>query len=95
MPDPSIAIGSPAPGATVPLTFPVSGTYTPAGGGPPVTVVLKNAAGVVVATATGVVAANGRWSGRITAPGPLAGATVEASVPGADATAGNITVVAP
>jgi hypothetical protein len=95
MPDPTITIGNPAPGAIVPATFPVSGTYTPAGGFPPITVILKDANGNVVATAMNLVIATGMWSGQITVARGYVGATVEASLPGADTAVGNITVLAP
>jgi hypothetical protein len=93
VPNPTIDISSPAAGAILPRTFGVSGTYTPANTTPSITIVLKDSAGNVVATATNVVVLNGTWSGTITAGQGYNGASVVASLPGApDASVGNLTI---
>jgi hypothetical protein len=91
VPDPTITISSPAPGATVPRTFPVSGAYTPTTASPAIGLLLKDSTGAVVAT-SGTTGNNGTFSGSLTAPGPLAGASVEATLGTASDTVSNITV---
>ena len=91
MPPPTITITSPSTGGTVPRTFTVTGTYSPEPP-PSITVVLKDATGATVATGTIVSIGGGNWSAQIIAPQSYNGASVQASFPGANDSAGNITV---
>jgi hypothetical protein len=94
MPDPTITIGKPATGDTVQRTFTVSGTYTPATDTPTIGLALMNSQGTTVAGNPNVQGANGSFSGQLTAPGALNGASVTAAIPGTTAsnTVRNITV---
>jgi hypothetical protein len=93
MPDPTITIGSPSSGGTVPRTFTASGTYTPTTGTPTIGVALKDSTGNFVATNPNVNAANGAWSGQLTAPQAYTGASIVAGIStGATDTVTNITV---
>jgi hypothetical protein len=94
MPDPTITIGSPSSGDTVTRTFTVSGTYTPTTDTPAISIALLNAQGGLVTSNPDVKGTNGSFSGQLTSPQALSGATVGAGIPatGAHDTVTNITV---
>ena len=90
---PSIAITNPTAGSTVNRSFTANGTYTSATI-PTITLLLKDSAGVTVATGGPVAAMGGQWAGPITAPEAYTGATVYVAINGTTAndSVGNITV---
>lgn len=94
MPDPAITISSPADGATVGRPFTANGTYTFDNPFPPITVVLKDSTGAVVATGQGLLIGGGTWSCGINPTQPYTDASVYAEITNtaANDTTTNITV---
>jgi hypothetical protein len=92
-PAPMIAISNPPSGATVNRPFPADGTYVFSPGLPPISVVLKDSTGTVVAVGA-VTVGTGTWSAQLSPTQALTGATVVAEITGTPATDSttNITV---
>ncbi len=94
MPDPSISVTAPSPGATVGRPFTASGAYVSNSPFPSVSVVLKDSSGTVVATGSPVTVGNNQWSAPIAPTQAYTNASVYAELvgEGANDSVGNITV---